>query len=304
MKKSLEKTIYVLMPLLVYILATSILSLTDRYIIGYMSLKSPFWAGYVQSHGAAVSIVLSGINSLIEAWIIIRLMKRDAEELALGDYLNVRGLGFYRMNKRRPAYFSWLIIGITGLSFAIGLNILVEITGLIEASEVYEAAASSIYSSPVWLGLPYVILVSPMIEELVYRLVIYGRLKRRFPLWIAIVCSSLFFGVMHGNLVQGIYAFFMGILMCMACEYVHSIWGSFCMHSLANLCIYLLSITGSLKRVSGVLVCAIALGTGLICLGIEAFGIYKNRINPSVELTWTPVGCFRKPESNGEEYGG
>lgn len=53
----------------------------------------------------------------------------------------------------------------------------------------------------------------PVIEELVFRLGILGLLKRWMPFFAANTLQALLFGIYHGNLVQGIYAFLLGLLI-------------------------------------------------------------------------------------------
>lgn len=77
-------------------------------------------------------------------------------------------------------------------------------------------------------------IVAPVAEELLFRQVIYIRLRRFAPTWIAVVVSALLFGIYHGNLVQGIYAFIMGCLLALVYEWTRSLAAPILFHMIAN----------------------------------------------------------------------
>ena len=68
-----------------------------------------------------------------------------------------------------------------------------------------------LYSTNIWLELAVLGLIVPITEELIFRGVVYERMKRCFSMKMAAFLSGLFFGVYHGNVSQGIYAFLLGL---------------------------------------------------------------------------------------------
>jgi len=299
MKKSLEKTIYVLTPLFIFILINSLLGFIDRVILGVVSAASVEAENFIVIHGAKITIILAMINVIIEIFALIKTMRFDSSEFSIADYLNMNGMSFYRMDRFHSYPFSFVLLGIQGACGALGINILLSLTGIIEYDTAdYVQATSNLYMVPMWMGLIYVVLFSPAIEELLYRLIIYGRLKRSFPIWLAVILSALFFGVMHGNLVQGIYAFLMGILMCLGCEYTHSILGSFIMHALANMIIYVLSSRGILIKLNNVFSCVIFLGIMVLTILFEVVYAIKSKKKFGKIEGVVPVGCFYIDDSN------
>lgn len=58
------------------------------------------------------------------------------------------------------------------------------------------------------------LLLAPVAEEGIFRLFLYGRLLRDgLGVCVAAVLSSLVFGIYHGNWIQGVYGFLMGMLL-------------------------------------------------------------------------------------------
>lgn len=64
-----------------------------------------------------------------------------------------------------------------------------------------------------WVGILYICLLGPVLEELVFRGAIMRELLRRNRPWVAIVTSALLFGLIHFNPVQTVNAIPLGILL-------------------------------------------------------------------------------------------
>ena len=86
----------------------------------------------------------------------------------------------------------------------------------------------------------YVALFVPILEEIVFRGLIYTRLRRAMPLLAAQILSAVIFGAAHGNLLQFFYAGLAGFLMVLIFEHYHSILASIAFHLAFNGCSYAL----------------------------------------------------------------
>lgn len=80
----------------------------------------------------------------------------------------------------------------------------------------------------------YSVLLAPFCEELVFRGVTLRQAKKALPFWAANLLQAFLFGVFHGNMMQGIYAFCLGILLGYICEKSGSIYNSILLHMLFN----------------------------------------------------------------------
>lgn len=81
----------------------------------------------------------------------------------------------------------------------------------------------------------YSILLAPLAEELVFRGVTMRQAKKCLPFWAANFVQAFLFGVFHMNMIQGIYAFCLGLLLGYVCEKSGSIYNSILLHLLFNL---------------------------------------------------------------------
>ncbi len=58
-----------------------------------------------------------------------------------------------------------------------------------------------------------VVIFAPACEELALRGVTLGYASRALPFWAANILQALLFGIMHGNVIQGAYAFVLGLFL-------------------------------------------------------------------------------------------
>ena len=110
-------------------------------------------------------------------------------------------------------------------------------------SDTYNEVKDVQYSVPIAIGIILYAVISPIVEEIIFRGLTYTRMKQFFNRKLSIIVVSFMFGAFHGNIVQGIYAFILGILITLAYDWTTSFWGAILFHASANLAIYLLSVT-------------------------------------------------------------
>ncbi len=85
-----------------------------------------------------------------------------------------------------------------------------------------------------WPMLLSIILMAPIAEELLFRGLIQGYGKRAFSPMLAILIQSLLFGLYHGNIIQGVYAFVMGFVLGLIAHKSSSIIPSIILHISIN----------------------------------------------------------------------
>ena len=73
----------------------------------------------------------------------------------------------------------------------------------------------------------------PAAEEVAFRGLGFVKLRENCPFWQAALLSSALFGVYHGNVLQGIYGFIMGMIFAWAMERKNTIAAPFFMHMAA-----------------------------------------------------------------------
>ena len=95
------------------------------------------------------------------------------------------------------------------------------------------------------LTMVYVLIIGPISEELIFRGAIFDRFRLVYSFWIANALQALLFGVYHMNIIQGIYAFLLGMLLGMISYATGSIIASIAAHIIFNATTYLLQVAFS-----------------------------------------------------------
>lgn len=160
-------------------------------------------------------------------------------------------------------------IVILAISSSLGLNVFLALTGLVDSSAAYQEVAERQYGVVLGLGLLLYGVVSPITEEIIFRGLIFNRMRRYMPHAAAVIVSGLLFGIYHGNWVQGFYGGCMGILMAYLYERTHSFFTPCLFHATANLVVYTTaqnaSLQGLLFTIPG---CAALFMISIVCVAV------------------------------------
>lgn len=150
---------------------------------------------------------------------------------------------------------------ILAASVSMGMNGFLSLIELYKYSPAFQEISDIQFDIPVWLGILSYGILAPLGEEVVFRGVIYGQLKKVSNVPTAIVVSGLTFGLFHGNLVQAVYASVIGFLLALVYELYDSILAAMVFHGIANLFVYLLL---DLTEIGGVFVIPLSCGFFLL----------------------------------------
>lgn len=125
-----------------------------------------------------------------------------------------------------------------GLSVALGLSILPLLSFLNVLSQFFVEnyigdALLETFSMPYWLNLLLIGVLPAVFEELSTRAIIVSNYRSQ-PLLATCLVSGLFFGILHLNLNQFVYAFVMGALMAFVVAATGSIFSSMLVHFTIN----------------------------------------------------------------------
>lgn len=141
---------------------------------------------------------------------------------------------------RRASVEWWLgaMVGMVVLSFllaAIAAPLLERLTGLPAKMSTTDIVAQLLTST--WLALAATLVISvlaPVVEEVIFRGVIYGWLIGRFSRWTAIIGSAIPFGIAHGEPVHMLTAGILGLWLGFVRWRCGSIWPCIFAHIVNN----------------------------------------------------------------------
>lgn len=150
---------------------------------------------------------------------------------------------FYRSDKKKQEYFetfskpsivSYVYIVILAAVSTFGVNNLIDLSNIIEIFPGFKEVAQALYGGNIIIEVLAVVIMAPIVEELMFRGLVYKRLRRDIKPAYAILISSLLFGVYHMNVVQGLYAFVIGALMAYVYEKYKTLVAPILFHAVAN----------------------------------------------------------------------
>jgi len=157
------------------------------------------------------------------------------------------------------------------------LNNVISMSPLVSMSQEYQNASDAFYGSTLGIELLGSALITPFLEELLHRGVVYGRLRRMVGFLPSVLISALIFAGLHFNMVQFIYAFLLGIVFALFVEKSGQLYTAVIAHVAANGLAVIRTETGFLSGTVDGSVAAWLMSTGCLCVGVGLLLCYYDR---------------------------
>lgn len=176
---------------------------------------------------------LAAVNA-IEIPIFYRMYREDRIRERL-DGQESGSSGKIAVWKKQSRISCMLMAILGGLLLGRGFNLLIGLTPLPTLFPGYETASDSLYTGSLLSLVAASVVTAPILEELLVRGILYRNLKRALQNpYAAIACASLLFGILHGNLVQGLFAFLIGLYLNWVYEAEGSLLPAILTHAAVN----------------------------------------------------------------------
>lgn len=144
----------------------------------------------------------------IEIPIFYRIYRRNR----IRESLMPEGKGVPK--RRKLSKGSVFLAILAGLVLSRGCNFLLGLTPLPELFSGYRSSTEGIYGGSLTAQLAASVVTAPILEELLVRGILYSSLKKALESrYAAMACASILFGILHGNVVQGLYACVIGFYL-------------------------------------------------------------------------------------------
>ena len=99
----------------------------------------------------------------------------------------------------------------------------------------YEDTGEILNNASIGIQVLSTVVIAPIVEELIFRGLVFSKIRRISNVKIAAVLSALLFGIYHGNWIQAPYAFLMGLAAAYVYEKYKNILAPILLHASANL---------------------------------------------------------------------
>jgi len=83
-----------------------------------------------------------------------------------------------------------------------------------------------------------VVIVAPFVEEVLFRGFIFRGFEKTIGFGLAVLASSLLFGLLHGSLAAVVDTFALGVVSCLLVARSGSLWPAMLLHGLKNAIVY------------------------------------------------------------------
>lgn len=103
-----------------------------------------------------------------------------------------------------------------------------------DANQVQELGFTATNTTTLVATFISLVLITPFLEELIFRGVLFKGLRRRLSLWLSVAVASVIFAVAHGQFNVAIDTFALSVFLCVLVEKSHSIWPAVALHMLKN----------------------------------------------------------------------
>ncbi len=260
----------VIMPIFIYLL---IMFAVEFFVSLFLAFYIQMTGGYVtyEEYYAAAeemlyswSLPMTGIAALITLPILINMYNKDKKRLII------------KQPDVSPA--GYVVIAVLGMCACFLLNALLVVSGLYELlSSGYEDTSISIYTSPMWMQYLIAGVLVPIVEELIFRGLVFRRMRTYLIPSLAAVISAILFGIYHMNLLQFIYATCLGLLLAYVYEEFRTIIAPILLHAAANsFSIFISANTSVAELISGTDTrYFVTMGVSLVGTILGAFLVYR-----------------------------
>lgn len=224
--------IYAVIPFVVNIIVSIELLVQMRIMkfTGQMEITVEIYDKFVEDYGYQL-ILVTLVNLVIIAgvglWYYFIRMRRDRSPVDYRKILSPGTLGMMVGTALCAQFACVIVLQVFSMAFP-------------RVYENYQKVmeVSDINVLPAWAMLFIVAVWAPLAEELVFRAMLFRTLRKGFCFWVAALISGAAFGIYHMNLVQGIYAGLLGLLLAWFYEKTNSLLGCYLFHFLFNLLNY------------------------------------------------------------------
>lgn len=240
------------------------------YTLGYIFIKVFLGASYIDAadgmtdHLMWISAISAALSMI---WCLI-LYLRSSWRVQTIDYKEV-------FTPKNILYI--LETGVGGcVTLTVFLSVIMSL--IPQAFENYNEIMKNLDPNGGILTLIYVLLIGPASEEIIFRGAIFDRTRLAFGFWTGNALQALLFGIYHMNLIQGIYAFLLGIVLGMVFYATDSILCSIATHIIFNSTTYIIQyiFTGSSAFVTGLFVIVILLSIIMLIASLRYFIVKCN----------------------------
>lgn len=245
-----------LYPILIYTAVQSSLGMFLAVVFGLFEGARDFYAmmDVLKENALVITAICAVVASVV---------------LSLFFHIDIKNGRIERRGKIKAMDFIMAIVGGAGVSIA--LNIVIALTNMAGKDTAFVEVSDLITSNPLIVTIICAGILIPIVEEILFRGLIFNRIKHQYNFLAGLLISSLLFGIYHGNIVQGIYATLLGIFLGFAYHKTKSILIPVFIHMGGNTFVSIYAKLGENEENIGILVVTVAISIIFALIGTIYF---------------------------------
>ena len=205
----------------------STIGLDTMAIREYMAVEENYYnmMNEIMNRAVPYTTIMEGLAALITIPIMIFLFRRDR--------MREKAKGISEVQK--APLWTYIAIILMSVALCMGINNLFFISNLASLSAAYEQTMEALYTPSLGTQIICLGILIPICEEMVFRGLMYKRLREYSGFVGAMLYSAIVFSFMHINVVQAVYAFFMAVVFAFVYEKYGSVKAPVIAHISANI---------------------------------------------------------------------
>lgn len=214
-------------------------------ILGAENFQKPFWVliYYIISYAIALALVFLLAPKLFELYRAKRHSKTQQEENPLAPSVAEIGIN------KPPTFVDIGLAPIAYIAYAIVASVIINFFSFFswfDANEEQNVGFGYFLStSDRLIAMAAIVFIAPIVEELIMRGWLYGKLRSKTGVALSIFLTSIIFAVLHGQLNVGISVFVLSCTLCGLREITGTLWSSILLHILNNgIAFYIVYVAG------------------------------------------------------------
>ena len=245
-----------LYPILIYTAIQSSLGMFLAVVFGLFEGARDFYAimDVLKENALVITAICAVVASVV---------------LSLFFHIDIKNGRIEKRGQIKAMDFIMAIVGGAGVSIA--LNIVIALTNMAGKDTTFVEVSDMITSNPLIVTIICAGILIPIVEEILFRGLIFNRIKCQYNFVAGLLISSLLFGIYHGNIVQGIYATLLGIFLGFAYHKTKSILIPIFIHMGGNTFVSIYGKLGENEENIGILVVTVAISIIFALIGTIYF---------------------------------
>ena len=217
-KESIPLKIWrIIYPIALYFVVINVVTVAISLIYGIVMALSGYYGDFTEAlfdH----AMTLQGFAELIVIPVLWMFMKKDKGLRA------VRGKESAYLDGARLTLPLIIVTAVLAIAAGTAAGFLVDLTGIPDIDQSFQEFNDMAYLDPLPLQILSIGILGPIAEELVFRALIFRRIRDYLNPKIAIVLSAVMFGAFHMNWTQALFATALGILFACLYEKYGRLW--------------------------------------------------------------------------------